>query len=634
MRSCDPEAVYLPAFRHFYDGNVECYDGIYLPVSLGYWTFLATCNELLKYGHYEPKPVTDYPLLLWDTDTPIRFVLDRIIPVRCSLSIELGMKSRLTTMAPAAFMQIGSYVRHICTNLLLNDRTLRIGFQTSYKLWELLKSLKGDFSWIHACDLDEATYRMSHDLLKAIYYRLKVTVRFPLFRLFEDLLTSYTRLVEADNLSEYRIPKSWIAKSGSFMGESLSFIYLTLIVRAVSYIASCYYTFNIKHNTSYWFPDNCDIIIRRGVETGHEQVLGDDHIAFDQSRLLALHRRWIYKEIKLVVSVSKDGISQDFAVFCENALCIPSDKDVLTDKEGETFGKIVYIDTIKSRLLSGTSKVSMEHRSPIFGHASALERALKWIKDPETNRRVETLFWVVNYHKAVKLGGCYASLPQELGGFGLPRFTPSGEFRDLDNDPKIRIALSYLEAIYRLNDSQFMVYWLLLRSINSERPKGNPFIMTPKETLLISSKFNWIVPNWDIEPWCSIPAYIKADRNALHIWMEIKHGLISARTAFFYINRIKAISSLMRGEHSPAPNVYDIRQAKARFMEVWSIIRDEITPCSPTKSVSDLADLYVDRTTGRYLDSSSPMFFAILGAPNLTFRSRFTLNPGHIQRMW
>jgi len=102
--------------------------------------------DMLKFGHYDNVHEVRYGLLTFSpelTGKYSRFRMDRkSIPVRASLSIEAGMKTRLVTSAPAAITQLGQLIGNKAREYLSRDPFMRVGFQENDKLWEVLKAYR------------------------------------------------------------------------------------------------------------------------------------------------------------------------------------------------------------------------------------------------------------------------------------------------------------------------------------------------------------------------------------------------------------------------------------------------------------------------------------------------------------
>jgi hypothetical protein len=75
----------------------------------------------------------------------VRFKLERIIPVKADVSIEAGLKARLTTSQMAAVAHLAQLPSNTMRSYLSQDPFCRVGFEESEKLWEVLKQYGKEF---------------------------------------------------------------------------------------------------------------------------------------------------------------------------------------------------------------------------------------------------------------------------------------------------------------------------------------------------------------------------------------------------------------------------------------------------------------------------------------------------------
>jgi hypothetical protein len=106
----------------------------------------STNGYLLKRGQYniEPSIQLEHGFFLYHKSTKgqLKFKLNKPVPVRLALSIESGMKTRLTTSSLAAVTTLLQPLRHIVDNYLSADPSLRVGIEEADKLWEVLKAYR------------------------------------------------------------------------------------------------------------------------------------------------------------------------------------------------------------------------------------------------------------------------------------------------------------------------------------------------------------------------------------------------------------------------------------------------------------------------------------------------------------
>lgn len=156
--------LYLTIDEHHEEFN----NPLEVPKKLGFLILLACARTLLKYGTYsEDIYPNDFGIVVFHPTTVttsceqcgkkkklvgkkrhkpcthLKFIpsIDSI-PVRASVSIEAGLKSRMVTAAPAAITEIGQLCNNFMRSFLGSDPSVRIGFDEGDKLWEVLDTYR------------------------------------------------------------------------------------------------------------------------------------------------------------------------------------------------------------------------------------------------------------------------------------------------------------------------------------------------------------------------------------------------------------------------------------------------------------------------------------------------------------
>jgi len=108
----------------------------------------ATASKLvLVLGDYSQKHTILYGLLTFGPElVPIRFELKRTVLVKADVSVESGLKTRLTTSAMAAVAHLTQLPSNTMRAYLSKDPFCRVGFEESEKLWEVLKQYRKEFN--------------------------------------------------------------------------------------------------------------------------------------------------------------------------------------------------------------------------------------------------------------------------------------------------------------------------------------------------------------------------------------------------------------------------------------------------------------------------------------------------------
>jgi hypothetical protein len=104
----------------------------------------ATASKLmLVLGRYSRKHTILYGMLTFGPELePNRFILERTVPVKADVSVESGLKTRLTTSAMAAVAHLTQLPSNTMRAYLSKDPFCRVGFEESEKLWEVLKQYR------------------------------------------------------------------------------------------------------------------------------------------------------------------------------------------------------------------------------------------------------------------------------------------------------------------------------------------------------------------------------------------------------------------------------------------------------------------------------------------------------------
>lgn len=105
---------------------------------------LVCSDDLLSHGHYTGSYESIHGMLLFGAERKqIVFVPNCThLPVKADVSVEAGMKTRLTTSAMTSYVHFGQQVGHVLRAYLRDDPFLQVGFEEPDKLWEVLKQYR------------------------------------------------------------------------------------------------------------------------------------------------------------------------------------------------------------------------------------------------------------------------------------------------------------------------------------------------------------------------------------------------------------------------------------------------------------------------------------------------------------
>jgi hypothetical protein len=112
-----------------------------VPTKLAQLLTLTSSDLIREVGFYNEEPEIIHNVLTFEKKN-IFFTPNKPIPVKAGISIEAGLKSRLTTSGWAAFAHLSQLPSNYMRHVLSRDPFVRIGFREQDKFWEVLKTYK------------------------------------------------------------------------------------------------------------------------------------------------------------------------------------------------------------------------------------------------------------------------------------------------------------------------------------------------------------------------------------------------------------------------------------------------------------------------------------------------------------
>jgi hypothetical protein len=621
------DVLYVPPHEafHMLQRSQERYN---VPKYLGNIIILVCSKLLTEYGEYSKKAVyDDNSIILFKRGEKVKFLMGQDwIPVKAALSEESGMKTRLVTAAPAAITQIGQLMRHTMAADLSRDPFLRVGFEEADKLWETLKAYRkfrptkspknSDLHFI-SLDLKEATYRMPHEVLRMNH--LWMERRYagnPVWDTFSDLFGTFKRVVDLKDIRSKGLdaglwPDNPTSLCGSFMGDSLSFMHLTIMVSSCVWQASAASHFG----SIYKRPDlrYFDGWVSRPLG----QTVGDDAVILGASTLFA--DEFDVRLNAVNVRMSKiHSRSKDSGTFCENWFCVPIDDGTLIRDgypEDSLFGEIWFLDTIKGSLLSGRSKVKADGADPFIGQARMLSKQIQWHPLTWMRRAAPKLLWARNFMAARSMGTINAHLPTSLGGLDIA----IGNMDPIEDPRMMERYAPFLEGILLLPIEDFLKWQMLLTGITRSNPKGVPWANDELLIAIIVSKIKTFAESNVLS---DIPSQVLAKgRGDVQRYMAETLGLTSVRNLTDLLTRLEAFKAFWDGKAAAQPFLtISSKGLRPRFNKVWSRIREKVTPSVVTSSSwSELGKKFDKRTWGLLFNKDDPALLEIYeGMPTLS----------------
>jgi len=112
-----------------------------VPTQLAQILNMIASKLMLRFGDFVPKPAIKSGILCFKRKE-CTYVVTKKIPTKADLSLESGMKARLTTSALAGFSHLSQLPSNAMREYLSNDPFNKVGFEEAHKLWEVLKQYR------------------------------------------------------------------------------------------------------------------------------------------------------------------------------------------------------------------------------------------------------------------------------------------------------------------------------------------------------------------------------------------------------------------------------------------------------------------------------------------------------------
>jgi hypothetical protein len=421
---------------------------------------------------------------------------------------------------------------------------------------------------IYSMDLSEATYNISHDILEAHYLFLEEQFQDnPVWEVYGDLFKITPRELDLTVLKQqgFKVPAdSVLIEQGSFMGDGLSFMHLTMLVSTLVNLAA-----------SKREGDLHKLLTTRPFG----QSVGDDLILLNASPEQCKK----FSQLLLDFGLEASKINSIFisGVFAEQYFMQVIDKrDLDKIPKVSLFGMLWFIDSIKTMLLTGRPKVSSDKRNSFIGQANALNKQLAYLHpDDEWKRlRCRVYLWVFNYDEAVKLGKAKPHLPPELGGLNVPIGKCDGPETDL---MKMKY-LPYFFRMLKLGQEEFLAYYLLLKGIFKSNPKGVPWSNDPDRVIAVA-QIAAIVHRDEIdEKLKGLEFYQRMGQLERLRYISKTHGWVSASQIDDELSRRETYLEFWYDPgRKRAFETLSLKNAIERHKQVWDFIRANLEPAEP-----------------------------------------------------
>lgn len=404
-----------------------------LPDTTGKALLFWSSGRLALSGDYEPKPdwfimVPNHssfdpmknqykefiPCPVWLEKQIVRYNPTEYPSVMLTSLAEPGSKVRGLGKGDTAYNIIGQTMRFMADPVFVRDGSARIGLESDNKLWQFLKFLQKvgkDFpptAILMSSDYRRATDYLALRLIEALWCGfLSGLPKAHPFWVFSKLIWSPRRLFLDQKLIPDR--KVYISRCGSFQGEPVSFLTLTLYNLVVLNMTIHYC---VSGKPIWSIPD-----VEPQMGPLPRAVCGDDVAALWPHVRYSTTFRTIVLGTGMFLSKGKDGDSKRVLIFCEDHVIAQYD---LETKQWS----FSYADTVKCRLLTNMSRQGTSRVASILGKGRMVSTQLEWFPN-DTVRQITVKIY---YDLVERIYSGWTSrmklpmtFPASCGGLSLPK---------------------------------------------------------------------------------------------------------------------------------------------------------------------------------------------------------------------
>jgi len=454
---------------------------------------------------------------------------------------------------------------------------------------------------ILSLDLTEATYSMSFDIMESNFEFLDLAMaKFKPWKVFKDLFKIKEREIDLSELQkgdyyDKDLPQLQTTKCGSFMGDALSFIHLTLML--ASLVNQTTWSNLGRKSSRHVYADE---YVKRPLG----QSVGDDLIILNVDDKFC--NIFMQKVSDMRLQASKiNSISKDSGTFCESYVyrCALNERHLV--QKDSKFGDLIFLDIIKGSLLTGKSKVKADGSDPFLGHAKMLNKQLAYLPPEEIwkGTRAKVLLWCRNYRQAVKLGRAKPHLPLALGGLDIAVGACDGFNSELMKTKYI----PYYAGIVKSCKEHFLKYYTLLLGIFRTNPKGFAWSNNEEAIAIIVSEAEIVTEE---EVLSRLPTWLLGKPKGQVRRYLNQIGYITVTGIADELSRREAFLRYWKGEIPTSYMSLTPKNTEQRHNDVWNIIRREVPSTVPEwhwTNFDKIASEFDLRTKGMYLKRDDPI---------------------------
>jgi len=451
---------------------------------------------------------------------------------------------------------------------------------------------------IYSMDLTEATYNISPDIMEDNFEFISDVFKDnPIWEVYQDLFKITDRKLDLSIICEqgFDAPVFLEVKQGSFMGDGLSFMHLTMMLSSIVNLSST------KRE-----QDLHKVLVERPFG----QSVGDDLVLLNAKFWQCQKFNQTLRDFNLEVSkINSIFISGVFAE--QYFIKVTDQRDKSKIPNESLFGDLWFVDSIKTMLLTGKPKVSAEKKNSFIGQANALNKQLAYFPESLSWKRLRcrVYLWVFNYDEAVKLGRAKPHLPPELGGLSIPIGACDGPKTELMREKYI----PYWIRMTRLPQAEFTAYYLLLKGIFKSAPKGVPWSNDPDRVMAIANTANILHFDEVNEKVKDLDFYARLGAMERLRYLNKTHGWVSASQIDDELSRRETyLDFWYNPTKKRAFRTLKTHSAAERHTEIWKFIRINLEPALPSyyqrgdELFSIIAREFRDRIWGFFVNRNDP----------------------------
>lgn len=425
--------------------------------------------------HFEGLPGYHPIIPYWNDDRPRKIVVTGMLPCRLRSLGEPGFKARPLTIGSATANSMMQTTRFMLEPSFHHDQRTTIGFEEIHVLWNfnkhIVKLMKAagivNPTFINA-DFKSSTDYLPLDLIEEMWSGFfkgqRLGVNHPVHVFWP--LQFAKRVIYPGDYATSRVAQEmgvdhWIQARGSFMGEPLSFLNLTLYnLCTVALVGVLQKRSPGRPLQDFVCPDT---VYQKLIPC---QIVGDDLLAIVSTGTSALYwHQELVSKTGMKFSDGKHLVSKSLMILCEDH-CFYD-------------GTSHFIDVVKIRLLTRATRVHSDNRASVISRGSQVISSINY-NPSKVVRIMARAVYLDTFRKILSdkkfLPQWFPlELPNNVGGINIP-----GRDWDIFSE-ECSFILRFLQWVIQLDIEDFVGWYLRISRISGRRKKGVPIEVNPDE---------------------------------------------------------------------------------------------------------------------------------------------------------